>query len=573
MIDRSRIPDFAGGWLWAIYASGVAAVFLASALTGILETPVTLLISTVSALILATAIYMRHPIPRDPLRLLAAAQLAFALGDVAGLSVSHLSPAAPFPSLAAIFYFAAYPAATLGFALLVAHRNPGPGIGVLLDGGILTVGVGLVAWVVVADPLFAISTLTQLDRAVVVVHLIADIALVGVVACLVLDAELGTTSDRLFAAGVASLVVADALGASGAGGLQHQLSLAAYAGQAAFWAAAALHPSIPLVGRQRVTIDHGITLRRLAAMMAAALVAPAILVAQGLTGHIDFPAISLGSVAIVALVIATMADLIGEQSAAMQKRLGLEVALRETSETLRAILDSSPLPIVVVDRKHRVLFWSRSAEQLFGWSTEEVQARRLPILPAREGARTVLTRVLAGESPAIEELTCRTREGQVVKVRAHFAPIRDDAGKVRSTIFLMEDTSQVEVLKEAPGADINDFLVGIRDAAERAAGLTQQLLAFSRHQIPQPGDGRPERHRGRPEIRPIGVAAVVAPARAAQTISAPASNRGSDGSNGTGPQRGRRTRKKGPEVEIGPVVIQPAGVGASPADDRTPTTV
>jgi PAS domain S-box-containing protein len=259
--------------------------------------------------------------------------------------------------------------------------------------------------------------------------------------------------------------------------------------------------------------------------MLAALVAPAVLVVQGIEGRIDFAAISLGSVAIVALVIATMADLIGEQSAAMQKRLTLEAALRETSETLRAILDSSPLPILVVDRQRRVLFLSRAAEQLFGYTAEDIQGKRLPILSADESNRTVVPRVLAGESIAIQELSCQTKDGHVLKVRAHFAPIRDDSGKVRGAISLMEDTSEVELLEaqlfearklesvgrlaggiahdfnnvltavigyadlsldEPVGTDISEFVVGIRDAAERAAGLTQQLLAFSRRQMLQP---------------------------------------------------------------------------------------
>jgi PAS domain S-box-containing protein len=525
-VRRLGHPVAVGDWLWAAYLSVAAVLFLVSVtIATSWQVPLFLILSAGSVFALAAGIYLHDPVPRSPWWLLAAGQLFFTLGDMASMPVTRPLSAGPFPSFADLFYLIGYPLLTLGFARLVLRRNTGPGLGVFLDGAILTIALGLVAWVAFADPLFTMASFSEIGRAVAIVYLIADVALIGVVACLVLDSDAGTPALRLFAASVVALLIADGLAASGPGWLQSQLSQAAYFVQYAFWAAAALHPSIAASSRPSEQREHRITPRRLAALMMAALVAPAVLVAQGLEGRIDFAAISLGSVAIVALVIATMADLIGEQNAAMQKRLTLEAALRETSETLRAILDSSPLPIVVVDRQRRVLFLSRAAEQLFGYTAEEIQGKRLPILSADESNRTVVPRALAGESIAVQELSCQTKDGQLLKVRAHFAPIRDDSGKVRGAISLMEDTSEVELLEaqlfearklesvgrlaggiahdfnniltavigyadlsldEPVGTDISEFVVGIRDAAERAAGLTQQLLAFSRRQMLQP---------------------------------------------------------------------------------------
>jgi PAS domain S-box-containing protein len=522
---RLEVPSPVGDRLWTVYLTAAAALLLVSAtVAAAWQTPFGLILSVGSVAAVAAGIYIHDPQPRAPWLLLGAGQFFFALGDLTGASVNH-SQAAFSPGIADLFYLIGYPIITLGFARLVLRRNPGPGFGVLLDGGILTVGLALVVWVAFADPLFSAPGFSPLGRAISVVYLIADTALVGVVACLVLDSEAGTPAMRLFAGSVAALLIADGLSGSGPGWARVPVAQLAYFAQYALWAAAALHPSVAISARPSQNKEQRITPRRLAALMAAALVAPAVLAIQGIEGKIDFPAISLGSVVIVALVIATMADLIGEQSAAMQRRLTLETALRETSETLRAILDSSPLPIIVVDRQRHVLFWSRAAEQLFGFTADEIEAKRLPILTAEESTRTLVPRVLAGESMAVQELPCQTKDGQIIKVRAHFAPIRDDVGKVRGAISLMEDTSEVELLEaqlfearklesvgrlaggiahdfnniltavigyadlsldEPAGTDISEFVVGIRDAAERAAGLTQQLLAFSRRQILQP---------------------------------------------------------------------------------------
>ncbi len=525
MTRRLEVPSPVGDRLWTVYLTAAAALLLVSAtVAAAWQTPLGLILSVGSVAAVAAGIYIHDPQPRAPWLLLGVGQFFFTLGDLTGVSVNH-SQAAFSPGIADLFYLIGYPIITLGFARLVLRRNPGPGFGVLLDGGILTVGLALVVWVAFADPLFSAPGFSPLGRAISVVYLIADTALVGVVACLVLDSEAGTPAMRLFAGSVAALLIADGLSASGPGWARVPVAEAAYFAQYALWAAAALHPSVATSARPSQNKEQRITPRRLAALMAAALVAPAVLAIQGIEGKIDFPAISLGSVVIVALVIATMADLIGEQSAAMQRRLTLETALRETSETLRAILDSSPLPIIVVDRQRRVLFWSRAAEQLFGFTADEIEGKRLPILTAEESTRTLVPRVLAGESMAVQELPCQTKDGQIIKVRAHFAPIRDDVGKVRGAISLMEDTSEVELLEaqlfearklesvgrlaggiahdfnniltavigyadlsldEPAGTDISEFVVGIRDAAERAAGLTQQLLAFSRRQILQP---------------------------------------------------------------------------------------
>ena len=204
------MPSSAGDWLWAAYLSAAVALFVGSAtIATAWQTPLGLILSACSVLAVAVGIYLHDPEPRGPWLLLAAGQLFFAMGDLAGDSVYHALGTAPYPGVADLFYLIAYPIITLGFARLVLRRNPGPGFGVLLDGGILTVGLVLVVWVAFADPLLSATSLSPLGRATSIVYLVADTALVGVVACLVLDSDAGTPAMRLFAGSVVALLVAD----------------------------------------------------------------------------------------------------------------------------------------------------------------------------------------------------------------------------------------------------------------------------------------------------------------------------------------------------------------------------
>ncbi|MDY7042434.1 MAG: PAS domain S-box protein, partial [Chloroflexota bacterium] len=57
-----------------------------------------------------------------------------------------------------------------------------------------------------------------------------------------------------------------------------------------------------------------------------------------------------------------------------------EEALRETNQTLQALIATSPLAIIAVDLDGNVTLWNKAAEHIFGWSEEEVLGRPHPIV-------------------------------------------------------------------------------------------------------------------------------------------------------------------------------------------------
>jgi PAS domain S-box-containing protein len=521
------VPATVTGRLWAAFLAASLLTFVVAAPGDAARQSLLcafLGLASVAAVVVAVEAY--QPRPTRPWWLLAAGQLCFAIGDLAAVVSDSPVHAAGFPTIGQILYLAGYPIVTLGFTLLVVRRPLGAGWAVLLDGGILTAGIAVFAWVAFGDPIMS-QGLSSVDQTVQVSYLLCDIALVGVVACLLLGSETGTTSIRLFVASVIALLVGDGLARAGGPWDGSIWSAGAAAMHYGLWGAGALHPSMSRPARLNVEKAHRMTPVRVTTLVGAGMVAPVILAVQGMAGSApDWAAISLGGVVIVFLAIISMADMVTEQTAAAEKQLVLEERFRQTSETLRAILDSSPLAIVVTDRHRRVLFWSRAAEQLFGYKAQEVLGHRSPVVPADavEG-RALMPRVLAGASVVEQDLPSKTKDGRPMNVRAHFAPIADDAGHILGAISLMEDTSEIDRLQaelfeasklesvgrlaggiahdfnniltaiigfaelsidEPPGTDLTEYVTGIRDAAERAAGLTQQLLAFSRRQMLAP---------------------------------------------------------------------------------------
>jgi len=68
----------------------------------------------------------------------------------------------------------------------------------------------------------------------------------------------------------------------------------------------------------------------------------------------------------------------------LSERTRAEEALRETSRTLQALIEASPLAVVVSDASGMVRVWNPAAVRLFGWREEEAVGHPNPLL-SREG--------------------------------------------------------------------------------------------------------------------------------------------------------------------------------------------
>jgi len=204
-----------------------------------------------------------------------------------------------------------------------------------------------------------------------------------------------------------------------------------------------------------------------------------------------------------------------------------ERALREANERLAAVIQSSPLAIYTLDPASTVLTWNRAAEALYGWRAEEVIGRPLPTIGQDvEDHGRLRDRVLRGEALRGVEVTRRRKDGSSVNISLSVAPLHDALGRVTGMLSLAADITEMRQLEgqyrqaqkmEAVGRlaggiahDFNNLLTAIigttalvledlgldararldiqeiEKAAKRAAGLTRQLLIFSRQQVLEP---------------------------------------------------------------------------------------
>ena len=219
----------------------------------------------------------------------------------------------------------------------------------------------------------------------------------------------------------------------------------------------------------------------------------------------------------------------------LAERTRAEGALRETSRTLHALIDASPLAVVVSDASGTVHVWNPAAVLMFGWAEEETVGHANPLLSS-EGNMELREKcglVLHGEKFSNTKVRGRARSGSEILLAFSGAPLFDAQGEIASMMAIMADVTEARTAEEAlrrseeqlrqslkmeavgklAGGVAHDFnnllsvitgysellltrtddrnpgrreIEEIHKAGERAAALTQQLLAFSRRQIMKP---------------------------------------------------------------------------------------
>ncbi|OGK76843.1 MAG: hypothetical protein A2X52_17170 [Candidatus Rokubacteria bacterium GWC2_70_16] len=206
----------------------------------------------------------------------------------------------------------------------------------------------------------------------------------------------------------------------------------------------------------------------------------------------------------------------------------LERRVEERTQELRAVVEASPLGIWALSPEGVIGTWNAAAERIFGWSAAEVLGRPNPTVPAdlQDEFRGLIDRVLSGDTLTDIETRRLRRDGMLIDVSLSMAPLRDAGGAIAGTVAVLADitaskeleaqlrqsqkmegigrlaggiahdfnnlltviSGRTDLLAEALGqqSPLRRHVDSIRNVAERATGLTRQLLAFSRRQALQP---------------------------------------------------------------------------------------
>jgi diguanylate cyclase (GGDEF)-like protein len=318
--------------VWRIFLLGSALGIVVYQLTpvGIWRDAIYQLFGLGSAAAIVAGVRMHRPPRRLPWYLMAAGQLLWSVADAVFSWDATIMGRDRFPSPADPFYLIGYPMVAAGMYLLIRGRRPHRDVAGFLDSAVLTVGLGMLSWVLLARPTIANYQESVAAAAVSAAYPVADILLFGLLIRLITSPGGRTTSLRLLVVAMVLLIIVDTA-ASTLDLLTFDSTAAInflWLGSYAAWGASALTPSMYALSEPTTSTDIRFSRKRLAALTLAVLVAPGTLVAQHLAGvPVDIWAIAIGSVAMFLLVVSRMNVAIAQIIAANRQRAQAQDAL------------------------------------------------------------------------------------------------------------------------------------------------------------------------------------------------------------------------------------------------------
>jgi len=247
--------------------------------------------------------------------------------------------------------------------------------------------------------------------------------------------------------------------------------------------------------------------------------------------EISLSPVSIGEETVVLSVIRDISDRrrieedLRRASQELDRRKSRELC--DSQNRLALIVDSSEDAIIGKTLDGIITHWNKGAEQMYGYSAQEIIGRPITTLCPKDRVDEIpgiLERIRHGERTEYFESVRLTKAGRPLNVSISVSPIRDGEGHVVGASAIarnitlqkkiedqLRQSQKMEAVGRLAGGVAHDFnnLLGIvtactellqsrvdsksleyieniREAAQRGASLTRQMLGFTRKQEAQP---------------------------------------------------------------------------------------
>jgi PAS domain S-box-containing protein len=144
---------------------------------------------------------------------------------------------------------------------------------------------------------------------------------------------------------------------------------------------------------------------------------------------------------------AFLRNIVGHMSIAVE-RARLVDGLRERTEFLENILQSSLDAIVVVDAQNRIKTWNEGARRIFGYEAEEVIGQSYDVLLAREERKT--SEAMLQQPGSLRRVECvhQAKDGRRLIVEISAASLKDKKGRPIGRSCITRDITDLKSMQQ-----------------------------------------------------------------------------------------------------------------------------
>jgi PAS domain S-box-containing protein len=127
-----------------------------------------------------------------------------------------------------------------------------------------------------------------------------------------------------------------------------------------------------------------------------------------------------------------------------------EKEVTQTKDYLKSLIDYSADAIITSDTEGRITSWNKGAENIYGFTEEEVLGTFLPMIPAFliEEEKVFMDKIRQKETLRNMETIRQTRNGRLIEVSLTLSPIIDASGNVSGISGISRDISEKKMVEK-----------------------------------------------------------------------------------------------------------------------------
>jgi PAS domain S-box-containing protein len=151
---------------------------------------------------------------------------------------------------------------------------------------------------------------------------------------------------------------------------------------------------------------------------------------------------------------------------------------------LASIVDSSTDAIIGKDLDGTITSWNKAAQQLFGYSAEEVVGRSVALLipdDRQQEEKHILERIRHGDRVEPFETVRTRKDGRAIEVSVTISPVKDPGGKVIGASKIARDITERKRMEKAINESDDRFRNVIQSAMDAIITIDgqQKILMFN----------------------------------------------------------------------------------------------